>query len=450
MLTRADFWQFVRRFKLAPPNETIVLGVSTGVDSMVLLDLIRHAPVEWQRAMQVVYIDHQLRSQSREETDFIQTYCHQRNIPLTVATWHHGQLTSGVEEAARIFRYQTFDAVVQSARPATLWLAHHNDDAVETMTMKLARSGAFFEQPGLQVQTIRHQNTQAAFSLVRPLLPYTKSDIREYANRHHVPHYEDATNQDERFLRNRVRQQIVPAFRDMNAATAAHVLRYTEELAAAQSLVEDRLSELTEQVVIRHQPDQWTMDRTQWRALPRGQQSLLLQYVSQPSGQTLTGRQITQCLDLINSSRASGEVQITQQWQLRISYHTILFGQNQTKVWGKKLPVGLSCNSIVFFPTGESWQLRKMGPGVAIAVPRSAPAVVLRQRQPGDEIQLTNGQHQSLRRFLINRKVPQTERDQLVLAAVGQAVWYIPNLYTRQLSEHEQPDTIKVMLQYTK
>lgn len=440
VLTRTDFWRQVQQQGLITPGQMIVIGVSTGVDSMTLLDLVQHAPTALHLHIGVVYVDHQLRAQSATETAFIQDYCAARKLPLHKAVWQHGPLTHGVEAAARDFRYQTFQTALTDWRANTLWLAHHNDDALETLLMKLARSGSVFEQPGLRLVSRR-----PSYTIIRPLLPYPKSAIRAYAARHQVPHYEDATNQDETIQRNRIRAAVVPVFHDLNERSAAHLLRYTEEMTAAQGLLAERLTQLAATMVTRS-AGSVHLDRPAFNALPRGQRSLLLQFVLADT-QPLTGRQLAQCLDLAASSQAAGSVNLAAGWQFTMTYQRItITRENQSQVGGIFLPVSLSLLGTVFYPDGHAWHLAPAGPGLAVPA-----EVVLRHRQPGDVVQLANGQHQLLRRFLINQKVPQSTRDTLVLAAVGEQVWYIPGLYIRQahqLSGMGQPDTMKSMLTY--
>lgn len=437
MLTRTGFWAQAQELHLVTPGDTIVVGVSAGVDSMTLLDLLRHAPAALHLAVRVVYVDHQLRPESAAEADFVRTFCAAHQLPLDAVTWHHPPLDHGVEEAARTFRYRAFAAALRHFSAHTLWLAHHNDDALETVVMKLARSGSVFEQPGLQLVSDR-----PGYTLVRPLLPYPKTAIRAYADRHRVPHYEDASNQDPRYQRNQVRTAVVPAVRALNTQSAAHVLRYTEEMTAAKELLRERLAQLAAAMTTR-QGTETLIARPAFNALPRGQRSLLLQYLAGPAA-PLTGRQLTQCLALAESRRASGAVQLAGGWQCRISYDEIrLTRENQSQDGGIFLPVRLSLLSTVFYPDGHWWHLAPAGPGLAVPA-----GVVLRHRRPGDMIQLPSGQHQALRRFFINQKIPRDQRETLVLAAVGDQVWCIPGYYQRQLSGMAQPDTMKGMLTY--
>ncbi len=90
-------------------NQTVIVAVSAGVDSMVLLTLMQQLPVNVRPKLVVVYVNHQLRQQSEIEEQFMMDYCHQRHIQLEIAQWpvaSHPQ--TGVEAAARRFRYDFF------------------------------------------------------------------------------------------------------------------------------------------------------------------------------------------------------------------------------------------------------------------------------------------------------------------------------------------------------
>lgn len=96
---------------------------------------------------------------------------------------------------------------------AVLLTAHHADDQAETVLMKLIRGGQL-----TQLQGILPEQPFAAGKLVRPLLPFSKEQIRTYAHEQQLTWYEDATNQNNDVLRNRIRHQVIPALKQENPA----------------------------------------------------------------------------------------------------------------------------------------------------------------------------------------------------------------------------------------
>ncbi|WP_051533680.1 tRNA lysidine(34) synthetase TilS [Ligilactobacillus apodemi] len=128
-----------RQLKILP-SQKVLVAVSTGVDSMVLLWLVQHLPPKLRPQIYVAYIDHQLRVQSQAETQFIQAYCEKSHLPLFVKVWQDHPKT-GIENAARNVRYAFFNEIMQKEKILYLLTAHHGDDQAETFLMKLVRGG---------------------------------------------------------------------------------------------------------------------------------------------------------------------------------------------------------------------------------------------------------------------------------------------------------------------
>ena len=125
------FWQKESR---------ILAAVSGGVDSMVLLHLLLQAQRQIGFSLGVVHINHQLREESAEEAAYLRSYCEKKNLPLYVSVWEDPAKTA-IETAARNFRYQAFTRVMEEEQYDTLMTAHHGDDQIETVLMKIIRGG---------------------------------------------------------------------------------------------------------------------------------------------------------------------------------------------------------------------------------------------------------------------------------------------------------------------
>ncbi len=155
-----------------------LLAVSTGVDSMVLLQVFCQLFPEMQKepCFGVAHVNHQLRPASAEEAAFLRQYCQERGIPFYERCWENPPET-GVEASARDFRYTFFADVMSQEGYDVLLTAHHSDDQVETMLMKMMREGRLQSAGGMQQQ----QPFQAGI-LLRPLLSVSKAAIYDYAS----------------------------------------------------------------------------------------------------------------------------------------------------------------------------------------------------------------------------------------------------------------------------
>lgn len=201
---------YVERQKLLAPREQLWVAVSGGVDSMVLLHLLH----ELRHPCQVAHVDHGLRgAESDADHAFVEAYCQERSIPfrsIKVDVKHHAvSFGSSLASAARELRYAWFNELVAEG-PAIMALAHHQDDAIETLFIHLMRGMGLHGWETIPVRS---------GPFVRPLLGERRAEIAAYAAHHHIPFREDASNADPKYLRNRVRHELLPLLENWRPGT---------------------------------------------------------------------------------------------------------------------------------------------------------------------------------------------------------------------------------------
>jgi len=209
-------------------SQKIVLGISGGLDSMVLLHMINDLKTNDGKEWLVVYVDHQLNLQSHSWGEFVQSKCNQMNIPCKVV-----QVTcegKNLEFAARSARYKA----LCSLGADTVVLAHHMNDRIETFMMKLMRGAGI---KGLKSMTdVTDCWFDRKVKLVRPLLNITRDQLQSYAMINHVQHIEDDSNQNNRYDRNWIRNVAWPLIQsryhiaDVNANRSINLLNEAWEL----------------------------------------------------------------------------------------------------------------------------------------------------------------------------------------------------------------------------
>jgi tRNA(Ile)-lysidine synthase len=169
-----------------------IVAVSGGVDSVVLLDMLVH---EVNHEVIVAHFDHGIRGdQSAADSRFVEALARRYKVPFHVG---HGQLSPAASEAeARQKRYDFLFKVAQQYQ-ANLVTAHHADDSIETIAINQYRGTGW---RGLAVL--------GDARITRPLLAKTKAELYDYALQHNLEWVEDATNQTDDYLRNRLRRQL--------------------------------------------------------------------------------------------------------------------------------------------------------------------------------------------------------------------------------------------------
>lgn len=177
------------------PKGTYVVAVSGGVDSMVLLDLARGLPG---RELIVAHINHGIRPDAADDEAFVRQISMSHNIIIETTRLDLGSAAS--EEAARTARYNFLRHIQRKYAATAIVTAHHRDDLIETAVINMVRGTGW---RGLSSLRSRE-------GLLRPLLHVTKHEVVEYARAHQLRWREDATNSDQKYLRNYVRHSLVP------------------------------------------------------------------------------------------------------------------------------------------------------------------------------------------------------------------------------------------------
>lgn len=191
------------------------MAVSGGVDSMVLLDLLCRTPG---LELVVAHFDHGIRPDSAEDRKLVEHEAARRGWPFVFAEGNLGAVASEAE--ARQARYEFLWKVQKEQGARAIITAHHQDDMLETAVLNLLRGTG---RRGLSSLRSRE-------GLARPLLGWSKPDIRRYAEERGLKWREDVTNQDERYLRNYIRRNILTRFDEKSRDLLLRLIRQTEEL----------------------------------------------------------------------------------------------------------------------------------------------------------------------------------------------------------------------------
>jgi tRNA(Ile)-lysidine synthetase-like protein len=199
--------KFVEKFKDDNLLKSkLVLAVSGGVDSMVMLDIFLNNYNGRFEELLIVHFDHGIREDSNKDFELIQQYLMDRsfNMKGLILKKLDFSTTSNFESEARLKRYNYLEEVRVNNAFDYILTAHHQDDQVETVFLNFLK-GSFV--PGLaglaEKDVVRH--------LYRPLIDFSKKELLDYADKYNVPYLEDSTNADSKYLRNYLRNDLIPA-----------------------------------------------------------------------------------------------------------------------------------------------------------------------------------------------------------------------------------------------
>lgn len=415
MSLERDFQRNCERHGWNDPQQHGLIAVSTGVDSMVLLTLFARLPIAQRPRLTVVHVNHQLREQSQTEAAFLKRWCAQHQIPLVMAVWPRNQQPEhGVEEAARHFRYTFFAKQLSAQRADWIATAHQSDEQAETILFKLIRGGQLDQLTGMAVTRDFHGG-----QLIRPLLPFTKQQLRTYAKQQQIPWFEDATNRELTASRNRLRWQILPALRRENPQVDRHLLDYAAQLQTLLKVADQSVTASLETIVRQWQP--LTVDTQGFLAETADLQHLLLRRLIKIIDPALaTGNAVLQeCLQLLsNDQHPTGTVDLGDGWTFYKAYETFTFKQLKNLRQNSEEVFSFMVVLNQWRTLGNGWQLGcfttdasdDLSANEVVALSDGQFPLRVRSWQATDRLRLANGHHQTVRRALINAKVPRDQR----------------------------------------
>ena len=195
----------------AGASTRVGVAVSAGCDSCALATLLaRLRPHLGIRKLVLLHLDHGLRpaAERRRDLEVLRRLAKRARTPLVVGRARVRAGGKGLEDAARSARLKFFARAVRRLRLGSIAVAHHLDDRIETFFLFLLRGSG---SRGLSsLRAVETLDRPGPIRIVRPLLPFTRADIRQFAASEKIEYHEDSTNIDPGFLRNRIRIELVP------------------------------------------------------------------------------------------------------------------------------------------------------------------------------------------------------------------------------------------------
>ena len=433
--------QFLERNVLNWQQESYVLAVSGGVDSMVLLEQFFQLQKKYPIIITVVHIHHHLRQESDEEEVMVREFCRKRNLSVEVCHWEEGSSqNSGIEEKARQFRYEKLKESQQKHHASYVVVAHHADDQVETVLMKLTR--------GSTLEGIAGMKPMRPFGegyLIRPFLTVDKKVLYEYASMHQILYSEDTTNQSVVYTRNRFRQEMIPLFKKENPKFNQKIQEFTKTLQEQQELIGTITYQWMEQALV-ELPNGWSWNKDSYLKQPIGLQKVILVEISKKIGGLLSTKNVSDIHKAILSDTSQLSLNLPKGWIFQKRYQQLFLVKKEAEAIVYKEfrvekfqteDIVLSKNERVSFTKEEGWEMMVSCEDFPLTI---------RRRKSGDSLLLCSNQHQSLRRYCINEKIPKEEREKLwVVENTAKEIIAILGFRKPQsLSKMKETDKIRV------
>ncbi len=306
-------------------NRILLLAVSGGVDSIVLLDLMARLGDHFALKFQVLHLDHQIRAESRADAEFVADFCAERNIPCLVKTVDVPAVAKdrrlSLETAGREARREALKCWAEVHGCARIVLAHHRDDQAETFLQRLLRGSG---KSGLQGMTTLDGLWW------RPLLGFSRQQILEYAAQRKLDWVEDVSNADTSFLRNRIRHRLLPDLCEYNPQIAQRLTSLSRQFQIEEDFWQQQIAFVWPRLLLSDN-DGLRLDRQQFIGChPALQMRLLREGLRLVRGnlKTIESVHLDALIELTLSGRSQAELDLPDCWAAR----------RYDQLWLRKIP----------------------------------------------------------------------------------------------------------------
>ena len=389
-------------------HQTVLVALSGGLDSMTLFNWLYQARELLNISLSVAHVNHHQRTVSDDEAKALQERMADLGVPFYAANY----VGSFSEEKARHFRYDFFESIMLEHHLTALVTAHHKDDLMENFLIRQIRGARLRHLTGMQaVQPFGEAHQGLA--LIRPLLAFEKSELDA------TDYFEDASNAENDYLRNRVRNLYLPAFEKENPRFSENLASLMDEIQKAMSIVtySSRAYAAAEKIELLEFS----------REIDDLQFFILQGYIAKFPALEVSKAQFDELLHIIRREGQYCHAISNDYTFIKDRYHFYIEERSKAREFETALTP---------FPSGDFQE---------IDLPITG-QIVIRKRQPGDRIQV-NGINKKLRRYFIDNKIALKKRGN-PLIVVADVVYGVLDVVTADLSKSLKHDKMKRTLYY--
>lgn len=407
-------------------NASIVVACSGGPDSMCLLDLVTKLKDELNLNIIVAHVNHKLRSESEEEAKMVENYAKENNITfelLEITDYINGNFT---EEDARKRRYNFFNEIIKKYQASALLTAHHGDDLIETILMRLTRGSNLSGYIG-----IKEISQTDNYKTLRPLLTITKDEIVNYLKENNVPYRLDKTNEELKHTRNRYRHIVLPFLKKENPKVHEKYLKFSKELIEYDNFVntyiKDKKFIVDNSIVINKVSSE--IDFIKRKCL-----ELLIKDIQKKDYFDVSDEQMNNLMKLYNQSNKT--IDLNNNYMGVNSYGKIYIKKKENKVLNEiVLDKDIKLEDYIFYYNSQDGD--NSNSCIYLNTSEITLPLKIRGVLPGDKMKIKNlNGSKKISDIFIDSKVPKDKRSTypIVVDSKNTVLW-VPNLKKSQFSK---------------
>jgi len=441
--------KFAEEYPILEKGDKVLIAISGGPDSVALLHFLLALQKEYELTFILAHMEHGIRGEeSREQAGFVQHIgrelgleCFIRHVDVPLLSRMEGM---SMEEAAREARYHFFRETAQRSGATKIALGHTADDQAETLLMRLLRGSGM---NGLAAMRPRREEDTP---LIRPLLNVFHREILDFLQEQNTPFCLDSTNQEDDYLRNRIRLHLIPMLSREYNPQILSTLHQTasilgEEREWASSLVKEKLQMCLKSV----EGKKMYLNMDAFLDLPLAlQREVLREAVHQASSNPykIGFIKVSAVLRWLREGRVDGILHLSHNVRIRKQVRSFCIEEKEStpellsedfhyrmNIPGEtrisELNLLVSARVLDNFASGNRFEAEK----AYLDFDTLPLPLVIRKRRPADRFQPLGGPgHKKLKEFFIDDKIPRLEREKIpVLASGHEVVW----VFERRIAE---------------
>jgi tRNA(Ile)-lysidine synthase len=440
-LNQETLLQSIRQHKLFPPESRLLLAVSGGADSLALLHLLAHARPHYPLELSAATLNHGLRPEAAEEVAFVQEMAAAWNVRCVAGKVSLDKATVGIEAAARKARYDFLAEAAQSTKSEYILTAHQADDQTETILMHLLRGSGLQGLIGMRMLAPLPYHPD--YQLIRPLLPFSRQSIEAYCAEHRLEARQDSSNFDTSYLRNAIRHEIVPRLRQVNPQLDAALARLGKIVEAEDAYMQEVFKQHIQPQM--NFSEQVRMPRKIFLSLHIAMQRRAILAALSHLDVLPDFERIESAIELIQRGKLGAILEFSDAIQLRLDYEDLFIEAAGAQYTAPDTPQNpydspllLAIPSLIALENHVLSISNSPSPDdiARLAVPTDA-QILLRSRRDGDTFKPLGmaGKRRKLKKWLIDRKIPQYLRDKIPLLEINEEIAAVILPHTWGISE---------------
>ena len=411
---------FIESLKIKE-NENIVCAISGGPDSMFLLDLLVKLKNKYHFNIVCAHVNHNMRIESNDEEVFVKNYCNNNGV-----IFEYMKITNYDDDnfhaCARNIRYQFFEDLINKYNSKYLFTAHHGDDLMETVLMRIMRGSTLKGYGGFSRISNKHN-----YNIVRPLITLTKQEIEDYDKDNNIPYAIDKSNFKDIYTRNRYRKYILPKLKDENKNAHLKFLNFSEYLIEAGNYFEKQSQNIISSIYVNNK-----LDITKFKTYEHIIQTYIIYNILEQTYKEnidkINNKHVDNIIKLINNKN-NGYISLPNKKGIKeynYFYITDIKTNNNIDIIltdKVELPNGKCIEKVENSTLTNNYVIYLNSNDITLPIH-------IRYRKPGDKMKIKNmNNYKKINDIFINEKVSRTDRDTypIVVDSKNEIIW-LPGL----------------------